>query len=484
LVLAIDIGTSNFKAALIEYDGSLKAACKVPLEISLNDGERHEADASVWLRSFFRAVFTLSVRAGEGLDVLKKITTIAVCGNGPTLVPVTGAPSMKNGHLHLPSGPARLWLDRRGKAEAVFVSELVGDFVDAGFFVPKALALKNQEPRLYEKSRYFLSPGEFLAYALTGEARTVFPSAGFERWYWEVGLLERAGLDSEKFPPFVEPGAVIGELCAKVREFYGFSRGVRIIAGGPDFFMSILGTGCVRPGDGCDRSGTSEGVNVCTKERVVDKRLMSYGHPSKPFWNLSGIISTSGKAISWSKKLIGMKDKQYGEYYDVAASAPEGAGGVLFLPYLAGERAPIWDSAARGVFFGLNLETQEAALARSVCEGVCFAVKDVVGVMEDAGAEVKALRVTGGPSESEFLNQLKADVLQKLVLLPLHSEAELVGLTVLAGVGAGEFANTAEAVGAIVKIKKEFTPHAENASFYADRFYKYREIYQNLKGSF
>jgi xylulokinase len=477
VILAVDIGTSTFKAAIFGYDGACLARTAIPMPES---GE--ETESSVWLRAFETAVLRLGTPGNlNGLEAL------VICGNGPTLVPVTGAPELGGTGLSLPAGRARLWLDRRARQESEKVSALAGAYVDPGFFVPKALWIKNREPGLYEKTRYFLAGPEYLVYALTGEARTVFPSAGFERWYWDRDLLEGLGLDSAKFPPFAAPGELIGTVAAAAAARFGFPLGLKVFAGGPDFFMAILGTGVTRPGQACGRSGTSEGINLCIRKRITDPRLMSYGHPVKPFWNLSGIISSSGRAVVWARKLLGVDRLPYSVFFDLAAQALPGAGGVLFLPYLAGERAPHWDLHARGVFQGLSLATGRAELARAVTEGICFAIRDVITVMEDCGAPVRELRITGGPTASPFLNQLKADITRRPALLPVQRDAELSGLAAIGAAALGKYSSPKEASASFVKIERTFSPDKIDLSteaLYEERFGMYRELYQALKPQF
>jgi xylulokinase len=424
------------------------------------------------------------------------VEAVIISGNGPTLTPVTGTPGLRGGELSLPSGAALSWRDRRAEEEARLVSGLMGGFVDPSFFLPKALWIKNHAPELYEKTRWFLAAPEFLVHALTGEARTVFPSPGFDRWSWNDRILDATALDREKFPPLVYPGDIIGNLSPAAASRFGFSPGVKVIAGGPDFFVSILGTGAIRPGQACDRSGTSEGINLCAPRRIDDPRLMCYGHPVKPLWNLSGIISSTGGAIAWGRELLGLEQLPHAAFYDLAASAP--AGGLIFLPYLAGERAPIWDPRAQGVFMGLRLDTGRAALARAIAEGVCLAMRDVITVMEETGAPAAELRVTGGPGESPFLNQLKADVTGRPVLIPgLRSSAEhpaklpaehpaklpaeLTGLAVLGAAAMGKYGSAGEAAEALVGIVRTFVPDEKKAPTYDRAFAKYRDIYRSLK---
>jgi xylulokinase len=418
------------------------------------------------------------------------VAALAICGNGPSLTPVTGLPSGREGTLDLPAGSARLWLDRRAREEAAEVSSLTDGFVDPSFFLPKALFIKNREPELYGRTKFFLSCPGYLSYALTGIPRMVFPSEGFDRWFWDAPTLDSLGLDGGKFPPFTAPGSLVGSVFPRLARRLGLTgpgedREIPVVAVGPDFFAAILGAGAVEPGDACDRSGTSEGINLCTRSRVFDPRLMSYGHPVKPYWNLSGIISTTGKALAWARDLLGFGGRPFGDFLELAESARPGGGGLLFLPYLAGERAPIWDPQARGSFLGLSLSTGPAELARSVAEGICFALRDVIAVMEESGVSLGNLRVTGRPGESAFLNQLKADITGKNVLVPSgRRDADLAGAAALGAVALGLYPAPERAVAAMVKIEKTCQPDRGKASLYEGLFAEYRAAYGSLKENF
>ncbi|MDR2371519.1 MAG: hypothetical protein LBD71_08565 [Treponema sp.] len=479
MILTVDIGTSTFKAALWNFDGSCRASVFLPL--SLNENGRCEADPEQWLRAFGECCARLPSQN------LSKTEALVISGNGPTLVPVLGKPRLAGGELRLESAPARLWLDRRAAAEEV--SAAVGEFVDSSFFLPKALDIKNNEPELYEKTCFFLNCPEYLAYALTGGAWTIFPSEGFDRWYWNRDVLEKLALDGGKFPPFISPGDVFGTLPAGVAARLGLPAGAPVIAGGPDFFVAILGAGAVSPGQVCDRSGSSEGINVCTEKRIIDRRLMSYGHPVKPWWNLSGIISTTGKAVDWCMNVLGIApansqaDSGYEKFYQLAEAGGPGAGGIVFLPYLAGERAPIWDSGARGVFSGLSLSSGREHIARAVAEGICLAIRDVIAVMEEAGAKVGELRVTGGTAESPVLNQIKADITGKDVLTQAHRDAGLLGLAVIGAAALGKYGGFAEAASDLVGIGKIWHPDEKKNELYGRIFTRYRESYAALKDS-
>ena len=468
MLLTIDIGTSNFKAAVWDFEGRQTAFAAAPLSVSLSGGPRHEADSGQWLKAFEDCCLKLGAAVP-----LAAIEALVISGNGPSLTPVLAGFAAKGG-LCVPAAPARLWLDRRAALASRQVSALLGSFVDAGFFLPKALDIKTNEPQLYEKTRYFLGCPELLAFALTGEARTVFPSDGFDRWFWNDAILESLDLDKAKFPPFIRPGEIFGSLVPQTAANFGFKPDIPVISGGPDFFAAILGAGVVEPGQVCDRAGSSEGINVCTENRISDERLMSYRHPVKPYWNLSGIVSTTGKAVEWARSLLGLQS--YDEFFALAETAEAGAGGLVFLPYLAGERAPVWNPSARGVLRGLNLSTGRPEFARSVLEGVCFAIRDVINTMEKAGAAIDELRIAGGVSGNAVLNRIKADITQKKVTSLRQKEAELLGLVVIGACTLGKYASFREAASVFVRTEETWLPDEKNAALYENLFEEYLKL--------
>jgi len=469
LLLTIDIGTSSFKSALWDYDGNRLSHAAVPLSI-ISDGNKHEAECSQWLRAFENC-------CGR-LGSLATVEAVIISGNGPTLVPVTGKPSAAKDGLCVPAENARLWLDRRAVEYQTEVSKLMGGFVDAGFFLPKILGIKNDENELYERVDCFLGCPEYLAYSLTGEPRTVFPCEGFDRWFWNDVVLEKLNLDKKKFPDFIKPGDQFGTLLPSVAGLFGFAKNIPVISGGPDFFAAILGSGVKEPSQVCDRTGSSEGINLCTKNRVNDERLMSYAHPVSPYWNLSGIISTTGKAVEWGGNLLGLSDIE--DFYTLAHNSAPGSGGLVFLPYLTGERAPIWDPSVRGVWHGIGLYSGRSEFANSILEGIGFAIRDVITVMEESGERAAELRVTGGMADNSFLNQIKADITGKKILQPLQKDTELIGLAVIGACYLGKFSSFAEASCEMVHIEKTYEPNLKNATLYDELFGEYKKAGEKL----
>jgi xylulokinase len=464
VLLTVDIGTSSFKSALWDYDGNRLASAQIPLSI-ITDGIIYEADCTLWLKAFEDCCQKLTSFT-PSFD-LSLIEVIVISGNGPSLVPVTDNPD-KNAEN------ARLWLDRRAVKYQKEVSELMGGFVDAGFFLPKILAIKNEEPLLYRQTKCFLGCPEYLAYYLTGESRTVFPSEGFDRWFWNESILEKLDLDPDKFPSFISPGERFGLILPSIAEKMGFQKNIPVISGGPDFYAAILGAGVIKPGQACDRTGFSEGINLCTNKFINDGRLMSYGHPVKPYWNLSGIINTTGKVIDWFRELFEIPC--YEDFFSLAEKSKPGSGGLVFLPYLAGERSPLWNPSLRSLWSGIGLSSARCDFANSILEGIAFAIRDVLTVMKEAD-EIEStceLRVTGKLAGSALLNRIKADITGKTILEPVQKEAELTGLAIIGACSLGKYSSITEASSVMVKIEKYYEPDLKNSDIYNELFEKYK----------
>jgi xylulokinase len=228
----------------------------------------------------------------------------------------------------------------------------------------------------------------------------------------------------------------------------------------------------MEPSHACDRTGSSEGINLCTQNYIEDRRLMSYGHPVKPYWNLSGTINTTGKAIEWCREILGLSS--YDDFFALARLSKSGSGGLVFVPYLAGERAPVWDPSARALWRGISLSAGRSEFANSVLEGMGFAIRDVMNVMEENGARAVQLRVTGRLAGIESLNQIKADITGKEILEPVQKETELLGLAITGSCYMGKFASLAEASSAMVKIEKKYEPNLKNTGLYNELFLEYK----------
>ncbi|HWR10291.1 MAG TPA: FGGY family carbohydrate kinase [Rectinemataceae bacterium] len=475
MVVAIDIGTTSAKAALFDREGGCVAVERATIRgiIGANPVE-HEIDPRSWTEAVegLLAGLAAAVRGG-----LADVECVVVSGNGPTLLPVDaeGEP------LH----NAITWMDRRAAEESALAEPILGRFLDPAYNLPKVLWLKAQRPDIYENTRWFSSCPEYIIARLCGAWISILPAEGYQAIIWDSRSLRLLGLDEGKFPPFAKLGSIVGAMTRQAAEATGLPEGIPVVAGGPDFIVSLIGTATTSPRRACDRSGTSEGINLCWNTAVPrDPRLLFMPHVIEPYENISGVISATGRAVSWFMGIEGVGAGDHGDFFRMAAEAPAGADNLLFLPYLSGERAPLWNPDARAVFVGLSLRHGRKEMARAVAESAGFAMRDVIEVMESLGTRVEDLRVTGQPAGNAIWNQIKADITRKPILVPSFGEAELLGDLCLALVALGQFPTIGQAAEKLVSFGKTFFPDESKKALYDELFSLYRESYKGLEPVF
>lgn len=484
MIFAIDFGTSRVKGAIFDALGACLGMAEVELaEDPRSTGLIHEIDARSWLTA-------MAEIAGRLLSPISQaeraaLHALVVCGNGPTILPID-----EHGE---PLANAITWLDRRASLESEEAGTALGYSLDAAFNLPKILWIRRHMPSLYEASRYFVSCPEFVAGRLTGEWTTCVPNQGYTKIIWDEAALRALALDEGKFPPSIGIGSIVGHVHTLAAQAYGVPAGLPVVMGGPDFIASLLGTATVAPGRTCDKGGTSEGINLCAATDLSDASLSARGaassgllvmpHIIEPYYNISGVISTTGKALAWFKERF-LPKESFAETYSRAERTRPGSSGLVFLPYLAGERSPHWDPDASGVFLGLRLEHDLDAMARAVMESTAYAMRDVILVMEDAGAHVEDLRSTGMPAQSAIWNQIKADITGKPVKVPAFSEPELAGCLAIGRFALGEEKSLAQAAERVFAPRAIFEPRREFAALYDELFSVYRETYRRLADIF
>lgn len=478
MILAVDIGTSSVKAGLFDRAGACLALDSRSIEtLASPDPVAHEVLAGAWIEAFAALVPALAAAAGTGAQNAGAVECVVVSGNGPTLVPVDATGEAL--------APAVTWMDRRAVDEAILAGQAAGRFLDPTYNLPKALWFKRHRPDIYERTAHFSSCPEFLCGRLTGEWRSFLPAEGFQPIIWDAGSLRALGLDEAKFPPFIKLGEIVGTLTRSSAVAYGLPEGIPVVSGGPDFVVSLIGTATTRPGRACDRAGTSEGINLCHDGSFPDdSRLLLMPHVIEPYLNISGVISTSGKAISWFRRASGDSCEDYEGFFGDVGKVGPGADRLLFLPYLSGERAPIWNPDARGAFVGLTLNHGRTQMGRAVLESTAYAMRDVIETMESLGGRVAELRVTGNPARNSVWNQVKADITGRPLVVPRFPHAELLGDLCLALTALGEYAGPAEAAEILVAMERIHEPDPSLRTLYDEMFGLYRETYRALKPVF
>ena len=473
MILAYDIGTTTLKIALIDERGNFFNYQEQRV-MSQIDGDRAECNSQDYLT--FLSLYLKSVDTSL-------IDAISVSATGPSLVPTLGEPVIENELIKVKAYPTRLYLDKRGQSKSPDVSKFWNEYVDGSFIIPSVLAMRENENATFENTKHFLSADGFVNYALTDCLATVNSPDGLLKYYWNDECLNHFNLSDEKFPPIVDSGIVLGRIREDIARTFNLKKDVKLISGGVDFYVNILGSRANKNGVMCDRAGTSEGLNLCSDIPIAIDGLLNYEHPIDGKFNVSGMISTTGAAVDWIRKVMNIDDKDYNYFYKLASSAKDSSE-LIFLPYLSGERAPIWNSHAKGVMFGMGLDSGNAEIAKAVVEGTALALKDVIKTMEMEGASIDEINFANSHTLNNYYLQLKCDITNKKVNIIETQSAELLGIAMLCYREMGVYSSLVEAIENMSKITRTYFPNLENVEKYDKMYIRYKHLYKVLKSEF
>ena len=394
--------------------------------------------------------------------------------------------------------PAILWNDQRTQAECdeirarVGPEELIaitGNDALTGFTAPKILWVRNNEPDVFARVSHVLLPKDYVRFRLTnnyavdragGSGTILFDLAARD---WSSDVLRVLGIPSEWLPPTFEGPDVTGRVTDQAAALTGLRPGTPVMAGGGDQAANGVGVGAVAPGVVAMSVGTSGVVFAAADHPIIEPagRLHAFCHAVPGMWHLMGVMLSAAGSYKWFKEAFA-PDLTYDELNDAAAEVPAGSEGLVFLPYLTGERTPHPDPLARGAFIGLTVRHGLGHMARAVMEGVAFGLRDSVELMA-AEMELGEVRVSGGGASSDLWLRIIADVIGLPVRVVGTAESAAHGAAMLAAVGAGAFDSVAEACEAAVELG-EITEPGADAGIYTDVYGIYRDLYPVLREPF
>jgi xylulokinase len=468
-VLAIDLGTTQAKAGLVALDGRLLALARAAYPMA-RDGEPGSAvqDPADWWAAIVSMTAELLAAAGP-----VRVEAICADGQGPTFV----AADVAGRAL----GPAMTWMDARGGPEEAALTAATGERGWVLGILPRALWFERHRASLAAATRWYLASWEWVAMRLSGvAAETTRPG----QVHPDPERVAAAGLHVERIPARVAVGSVIGTLSAAAASELGLAPGIPVVAGMPDAHASFVGAGLLEPGDAIDTGGTSGGFAVYTDRPIEIPGVFGAAAPIPGRWFLGGAMNATGKALDWFRDEVLGGGVATQTLLDEAAAVPPGAAGLVFLPYLAGERSPIWDPTARGTFVGLTLRHGRAHLARAILEAADLAVRHVAAPIVAAGVPVRVLHVSGGLARDATWNRLKADVTGFTVAVPAVAETAMFGSAIAAATGIGTFPDLATGARAMVRIEARIEPDPERRATYDDLYATYVELYPMLRPIF
>ena len=486
-LLGIDIGTSACKVAVFDEDGKVLAQANRPYRVYYPQNGWAEQNPEEWWEAICDAV--REALSEESVSA-EQIKGIGVDGQSWSAIPVD-----ENGSV-LHNTPS--WMDTRARHLCEKVKKEIGadeifrvagnDFLPS-YVTPKLLWFKEERPEVFQKTHKFLQSNSYIVMKLTGEMSQEYSQCygihffHMEKPSYDMALAEKMGLSPDMMPKLYGCDEIVGSVTEEAAKKTGLKAGTPVVAGGLDAACGALGAGVYRPGETQEQGGQAGGMSICTDKALSHKALILGTHVVPGLWLLQGGTVGGGGALKWFRQELG-GGMSFDELTAEAAEAPPGSDGVLFLPYMAGERSPIWNPDAKGVFYGLSFDKTRGHLIRSVLEGVAFSLEHNLRTAAETGIHVDTLNAMGGASNSVLWTQIKADVTGKTIRVPSSDTATTLGAAILAGVGCGVYGSYGEAVNRTIRMTRVQEPNPENKAVYDRSMERYLRLYEDLKEGF
>jgi xylulokinase len=489
LFLGIDVSTTGAKALLIDEQGQVVSSASTPLSLSTPHPLWSEQDPHEWWAGTENSIRQALAKAGvDG----KAVTAVGLTGQMHGLVLLDEQGEVLR--------PAILWNDQRTAAQCDEIHrrlgkerliQITGNVALTGFTAPKILWVNQNEPEVFQRARHILLPKDYTRFRLTGDYATDKAGGSGTILFdlrardWSPEVLAALDIPTSWLPPTYEGPQVTGRVSPAAADETGLLAGTPVMAGGGDQAAGAVGAGVVEPGIVSLVLGTSGVVFASTNQALIEPqgRLHAFCHAAPGYWHLMGVMLSAAGSLQWHRDTLAPQTS-FDDLTAEAAQAPAGCEGLLFLPYLTGERTPYPDPLARGAWVGLTVRHQRRHLTRAVMEGVAFGLKDSFMLIQQAGLGViRQVRVSGGGAKSPLWRQILASVLDAELVTVNTTEGAAFGAALCAGVGAGAWLSVTAACAATIQITGRTAPD-ENVALYHKLYPQYQALYPALKPSF
>jgi len=460
-VLAIDLGTTEVKVGLVALDGRLLGLVRAGYATDADPTTgRAEQDPEAWW-----GAITLGVRELVRLDVAD-IAAIGLDGHGPSVVPVDAGGRATH--------PAVIWQDTRATAEAARLAAATGLEGWALAGLPAASWLERHRPDAAAMTCWYLATWDFLGFRLAGRVATALVDG---QPFPDVAALDDVGIPPSKVAPAIRAGSVLGGLTPEAAAGLGLRTGTPVVAGLVDAWASFHGAGMTAAGDAMDPGGAAGGFGVYADRPLVVPGSFSTIAPLPGLYSVGGAMAATGRALDWYRLDVLGGSIGTEALIEEAAAVRPGADGAVFLPYLAGERSPLWDPTARAAFVGLTLGHHRGHLTRAILEASAYAIRHVAEGIVAAGAEVRTMRVCGGPARSETWNRIKADVTGFVVEVPAVLETAVEGAAILGATAVGAWPDVSNAIRGMTRVARRIEPDPATRAVYDATYVAYRALH-------
>jgi sugar (pentulose or hexulose) kinase len=471
-LLGVDVGTSSVKAGVFDPVGNLLSTARLPYRLSTPRPGRVEQDPEAWWSLCKEAVKDVARRVDAN-----RLAAMCVVALAPSLVCVDSRGE--------PVRPAPVWSDRRCESEADEIAERLGTRAFSPLLA-QCLWLERNEADNYSRTRWVFQPYEYINFKLTGEVVSI--ALVPDRLPWSKRHLELVGIDTNRFPQRqCETGEVVAMLLHDQAVEMGLPSGLPVVAGTVDTFSTWLGTATMRKGELCASVGTTSSAALVWDERLEDAslRVSSIPHVADSGWVMTNPMSSGGLFLDWfARQFCGSDQQPFDAIFRAADSIPVGANGLIALPYLTGERAPIFDPRARGVFFGITPAHTKDHFARAILESTGFALRDLCDAIVEIGGEIREVHLAGAAARNQVWATIITDMLGKRTLIPKVADSGLVGAAMLAGLAVGRFETVESAAQSLVRFRTALEPNPESHAKYSQLMELYRNLYVHLKDDF
>ncbi|MBP2657238.1 MAG: Xylulokinase [Firmicutes bacterium] len=484
-VMVINMGLKSIRCIIFNENGMKLFNEAIPIKTAIS-ADKVEQDPKEWWQS---AENLIGRAACECKAICIDYITVTASASCLVCVDKAGNPLMR----------ALMISDKRAEEESQYISQL-DEFkkvyeetlldMTASLMLPRILWVKRNMPEIFRETDKFLSPNDFMLYKLSGLYATDYFNAikyhyNPEKRCFPERLLDTLGVAEQRLPCVMNPGDTVGRITAELAEKLGISKNAEVVISSYDAICSFIGSGAAEDGEASDVSGTVTVLRALSRDRSLHNNPLIYNLPLyKENANIiGGSNNLGGGLIEWVKQCYYQNEiYPYEVMEKEAGESVLGAKGLIFLPYLLGERAPIWDDNARGVFFGIERMHTRKDMTRAVFESTGFIDMDMIAAIEQTGIEIKSVRLSGGLARINLISQIKADILGRDVLVLSEFETTSTGAAMMVMLGKSCFTDLREAADKFVSVRMIIKPNMINHQKYMYMYELYKDTYGTVKG--
>ena len=485
-VIGIDLGTSSVKALLVSNQGEICGEAVRHYPLSHPQAGYSEQNPEDWVTGTIEAVNELVTNSKIDANLVDGISFSGQM-HGLVLIDEEGTPLR----------PAILWNDTRTTKQCEEITEALGsDLLNItknkaleGFTLPKILWVQKHEPEIFAKATHFLLPKDYLRFRLTGKIDMEYSDAAGTllldviNHKWSESICEKFSIKSSICPPLIQSHELSGTLKPEMANEMALTTEVKVFGGGADNACGALGAGIINEDVAMCSIGTSGVFLAYEEDKTQDFKgaLHFFNHGKPDSYYLMGVTLAAGYSLSWFKDTFA-KEKSFGELLEGITNVSEGSNGLLFTPYIVGERTPYADALIRGSFIGMDSTHTMDHFARAVLEGITFSLKDSLELMRSVGKkEINKIVSIGGGAKNETWLQMQADIFNATVIKLTSEQGPALGAAIIAAMGCEWFESFEACKDALIQYEKEFTPIPANVARYQEVYEVYTDIYEQTK---